>query len=964
MNVRTQSDLINTNSSKLADTVRLLFENTASEYGEEYFRQMVLQLADSLGADYAFIGELDKDEAKTINTLAFYQRGKILQNITYKLANTPCENVVDKSPCLFAHNVAEQFPQDDFLSENSIKAYLGVPLFNSGNEAIGLIVCMFKQTIQSPQFVKDVIQVFSSRISTEIERMHLEDKLRKSENRFRHIAENSAAWIWEVDQMGKYTYTSNKIHEILGYHPSELIGEKYFYDFYPQLNLEDYKKIIFSSFQDKKKVNGFENKKINKNGETVWFKTSGVPIISHSGELLGYRGTSIDISEQKRTEIQVIKQNEFLTTLINTLNYPFHIINVNDYSIAHLNSLKTIANKDTKSTCYKISHNRETPCSGNEHPCPLKTVLKTGKSLVVEHNHINENGDYYPCEVHCHPIFDKEGNVSQVIEYSIDKSENEAANRVITERVKELQCLHQLTQALEKHKSNPDANFSDVVDIIPEGFQYPKKTSCSILFYGTEYKTANFQSSNWILTSPLYNGKKLIGRIKICYNQKLDTDPFIEEEKELLETIAQQLSAFIEQQHNEKLRDVIYKISEASNTTDNLPELIDLIHKQLTHLIDTSNFYVALYNEQNDYFSVPYSIDQEVDIPSFPAGKSLTKYVIQKQSSLLVTSNILDKLESNGEVISVGKPSKVWLGVPLILKDKAIGVISVQNYQDENAYDQKDLEILEFVSHQISISVQRKMVEDDLKKALIKAQESDQLKTAFLSAISHELRTPLNAIIGFSELISNEWNKEQTIEFSKLINQSGRNLLSIVDNILSITQLEGQNIRINQTKLQVQAFCLNLLNKIRNENDQDKLQKLTINFKPSVSHQDLWILTDQDKLYQILYNLLNNAVKFTPKGEIIVAYLVENRENKSFIKFSIKDSGIGISQKNKDLIFNLFRQEDDSQSRKFGGIGIGLSIAKKYTELLHGHIEVESELGKGSEFTVWIPLEPNLIPSN
>ncbi|MGZ2372005.1 ATP-binding protein [Ancylomarina sp. YFZ004] len=964
MKKRPESELITTNSNDLADTVRIIFEKTTSEYGKEYFSQMVLQLANSLGADYTFIGELDKDKVDSIYTLAFCRKGEIIENRSFQLENTPCENVICKSHHVYTSNVARQFPQNEFLSQNSIEAYLGIPLFNSQNDTIGVVVCMFEHAAESSQFVQDVIQVFSSRISSEIERIHLEDELRRSENRFQHIADNSAAWNWEVDQHGKFTYTSNKIKEILGYHPSELVGKRYFYEFYSELNLKDYKNFVFTTFQKKESFIGFENQKLNKNGETVWFKTFGVPIIKHTGDLLGYRGTSIDISEQKKTEFQIQKQNEFLRTVLNSLNYPFYVINVKDYTISHSNYAGASLNMAQKTSCYQVSHNRDTPCCGTEYPCPLKITVKSGKSCMVEHIHTNKNGIEYPCEVHCHPIFEKEGNVSQVIVYSIDRTEREQANWTIKQRVKELQCIHQLTQVIEKDRSCSEEKRNEIIKIIPLGFQYPEHTGCSIIFYGEVFKTENNTSSPWMLENPLYNGNKLVGYIQVCFNKKSKKNPFLKEEKELLNTISQQLSAFIEQQHNEKLREVIYKISEASNTTDNLTELINLIHQQLSQLIDTSNFYVALYNEQIDHFTVPYSVDQKVDILSFPAGKSLTKYVVQKQCSLLVTSDILDKLENDGEVISVGMRSKTWLGVPLMHKEKAIGVLSVQNYHDKKAYDLKDLEILEFVSHQISISVQRKMADDDLKEALLKAQESDRLKTAFLSTISHELRTPLNAIIGFSELISNEWNKEQTVEFSKLINQSGLDLLGIVDNILNINQLEGQNIKINRTNFQVQVLCLNLLDKIRSEEDQNNHQKLILNFKPSLPSQDIRIVTDHDKLFKILYNILSNAMKFTPEGEITLGYLIENRENTPHVKFSVKDSGIGISQDNQNIIFNIFRQEDDSQSRKFGGAGIGLSVAKKFTEQLNGHIEVQSELGKGSEFTVWIPLKPDLILSN
>ena len=964
MKFRPESENINTNSSRLADIVRIVFENTATEYGHEYFRQMVLHLAKCLAADYAFIGELDKSNSNIIKTLAFIEKGKIVKNISYQLQHTPCENVVNKVPSFYPTNVANLFPKNTFLNENGIEAYLGIPLFNSKKEPIGLICCMFKDVVKYPELVEDVIQVFSSRISTEIERVNLEEKLRKSENRFRHIAKNMNAWIWEIDPHGKYVYTSQKIKDILGYHPAELVGKRYFHEFYSGTNLEDNKAYLYDLFQEKKILNGLENQKRNKNGETVWIKTYGGPMISPNGEFQGYRGTSIDITEQKNTELHIQNQNEFLRTVLNSLNYPFHIVNIKDFTISHSNDSSSHLNDTNKLTCYQVSHNREFPCCETEHSCPLQIAVKSRNSCIVEHDHTNEYSVKYPCEIHCHPIFDKEGNVSQVIKYSIDKTEREHANWTIAQRVKELQCIHQISQALEKHKNHPDNNYNNLINVIPTGFQHTEITGCSILIYGTEYKTKNFCSSLWKLESPLYNGTKLVGKVRVCFNQKTNTNPFLKEEQELLETISQQLSVFIKQQHNKKLQDVIYKISEATNTTKNLHDLIGIIHHQLKSLIDASNFYVALYDEKNKRFTIPYSIDKKVDLFSFPAGKSLTQYVLQNKKPKLITREILDELEKSGEVVSVGQRSKVWLGVPMIIKGKAFGVLSVQSYHDEIMYDHKDLEILEFISNQISISVQRKMAEDDLKSALLKAQESDQLKTTFLSVISHELRTPLNAIIGFSELITTESNNKETRNFASLINQSGYDLLGIIDNILNITQLEDNSIKINKNKFQVKDLCTSLLDKTQNEQRNAKNKQLTFNFRPSPAYLEISIETDKDKLFKILYNLLNNAVKFTQEGEIELSYLVENKEDIPHVKFTVKDSGIGISPDKQDIIFKLFRQEDDTQSRKFEGTGIGLSVAKKFTELLNGYIEVQSELGKGSKFSVWIPIEPCYSTSN
>ena len=163
-----------------------------------------------------------------------------------------------------------------------------------------------------------------------------------------------------------------------------------------------------------------------------------------------------------------------------------------------------------------------------------------------------------------------------------------------------------------------------------------------------------------------------------------------------------------ERKLSEQIQKVLYNISNAVVTTDNLEKLIKRIREELSIIIDTTNFYIALYDNKTDTISLPFFKDEKDAVPSFPAGKTLTYYVIRTEKSLLATKEELTILEKNGDIESFGSDSKVWLGVPFKIEGKVSGVLAVQSYTDENAYSKSDKEILEFVSRQISISIERK----------------------------------------------------------------------------------------------------------------------------------------------------------------------------------------------------------------------------------------------------------------
>ena len=459
------------------------------------------------------------------------------------------------------------------------------------------------------------------------------------------------------------------------------------------------------------------------------------------------------------------------------------------------------------------------------------------------------------------------------------------------------------------------------------------------------------------------NGKKVWVEVREA--------PLIENGKTI--SIIGALTDITERKNKEQVQKVIYNISKAVSTTDNLDELIRLIQKQLGTLIDTTNFYIALYNEKTDTLSLPFMSDEKDEFESFPAGKTLTYYVIKTKKSFLATKKEYKILEQTGEIDSYGTDSEIWLGVPLKIEGVVTGVLAVQSYTDENAYNESDVEMLEFVSDQTSILIDRKKTMEGLKAALEKAKESDRLKSAFLSTMSHELRTPLNAIIGFSEIIDEDSQVDEILDFCKTINNSGTHLLGLVEDIFDISLLESGEVKIQKREFMINEFLEHIQNTIETKQKKEDKQDIEIRFK--YLNKDLQIYSDKSKLKQILINLLKNALKFTTKGYIEFGYSKEVINNEPIIKFYVKDTGIGINKDKQDIIFDIFRQGDDSQTRKYEGAGIGLSVAYQLTELLGGKMWVESDPdtpdihedqdqdreGKGTTFHFTLPYTKNIV---
>ena len=257
--------------------------------------------------------------------------------------------------------------------------------------------------------------------------------------------------------------------------------------------------------------------------------------------------------------------------------------------------------------------------------------------------------------------------------------------------------------------------------------------------------------------------------------------------------------------------------------------------------------------------------------------------------------------------------------------------------------------ITNYIAIKEDISV-RKQMEVELINAKEKAEESDRLKSAFLANMSHEIRTPLNSIIGFSKLLEDSaFEPHQKAEFVKTIVDNGNNLLVIISDIMDFSMLEARQMKIRKEIISTKM----LLNELLNDFGKKACQMgIELRLDNSSDSPDVIIENDSYRIKQIFSNLIGNALKFTHDGYIEIGYKIEEK----WIEFHVKDTGIGIAPEYHQAIFERFRQVDATNTRKYGGNGLGLALSKNLVELLGGNIWVESEQDKFSKFFFTIPI--------
>jgi signal transduction histidine kinase len=256
-------------------------------------------------------------------------------------------------------------------------------------------------------------------------------------------------------------------------------------------------------------------------------------------------------------------------------------------------------------------------------------------------------------------------------------------------------------------------------------------------------------------------------------------------------------------------------------------------------------------------------------------------------------------------------------------------------------------------NEQLSDELER--VKEELHLIRLKAGESDRLKSAFLCNMSHELRTPLHAIMGFAGLIANpSMPEDDKITYANIINRNVDSLLEIINDIFDISQFESGATGNENETVNVNDLLSSIQTWINLEKFNVGKEDIVVRLNKANKDTDFCIQTDGYKLKRALSHLASNALKYSNEGFIEIGYRFS--ENK-VIDFYVKDDGIGFSKDKLEIIFSQFRQVDETETRQYGGLGLGLTVAQKFVTFLNGKLWAESEPGQGSTFWISIPLK-------
>ncbi len=343
---------------------------------------------------------------------------------------------------------------------------------------------------------------------------------------------------------------------------------------------------------------------------------------------------------------------------------------------------------------------------------------------------------------------------------------------------------------------------------------------------------------------------------------------------------------------------------------------------------------------------------------------------------LYINNDFIIKWINRSEELRGAKDYKSAIGMKchkaLFNYDEPCPFCNISNHTEYSEYYLKDedryigMKILPVFSADGKIKGHLKSIEDITEKKLTekalidakkKAEESDKLKSAFLANMSHEIRTPMNAIIGFSELLNDsEITETEKTEYIKIIQSNGHQLLKLISDLLVFSQIESGQLKIRTKEIVLTEILKEVHQQFIEEKKRLNKDNVEISLKINEIPDDLTIKTDPVRIKQILFNLMTNALKFTSEGSVTIG--VEQDDH--WLSIFISDTGCGIHPDKLKKIFKRFAQADDSTSRKFEGVGLGLSISKELVTLLGGKINVISKIDKGSTFRITLPKKPDI----
>jgi signal transduction histidine kinase len=450
--------------------------------------------------------------------------------------------------------------------------------------------------------------------------------------------------------------------------------------------------------------------------------------------------------------------------------------------------------------------------------------------------------------------------------------------------------------------------------------------------------------------------------IGVMAMNRLVVRPFTDQEIDLVTTFADQAVIAIE--NTRLLNELRESLQQQTATADvlkvisrsafDLKSVLQTLVESAARLCDANNAGIArqkggVFFHEETYGHSPEFTKLVRDLPVEPGRGTATGRALL-EGKVIHIPDVHTDTEYKWEAAQRLGGYRTVLGVPMLREGAAIGVITLSR-AEVRPFSDKEVELVSTFADQAAIAIENVRLFDEIQEKSRQLAEASQHKSQFLANMSHELRTPLNAIIGVSEMLREdaEAAKQDTEPLDRVLG-AGRHLLALINDILDLSKIEAGRMELNLETFPLAPLIADVVKTIeplaaKNTN------RVAVNCDGTIGT----LHADPMRLRQALLNLMSNANKFTERGTISIDAEQRQEDGRGYVTIAVADNGIGMAPEQMSKLFQEFSQADASTTRKYGGTGLGLAISKRFCQMMGGDITVESEVGRGSAFTIRLP---------
>ena len=808
----------------------------------------------------------------------------------------------------------------------NIRFYAGAPLINPEGYKLGTlcVVDTVPKVLNEKQ--KDTLRILASFIMNHFELRKKSQQLKESEEKYYQIVNDIADIIYTSDVQGNFTYVNQNSERILGYKPEELIGKNF-----KDLIQPEYKTQIshfyFQQFRSKQKESTLEFPVIMRNGNIKWVEQK-VMLHLEEDRVKGFHSVVRDIDPRwhaEQTLKKARKETEATRNMLQSiLDNVSTIIFIKDRQHRYLlvnKEFEKINQISLKEIYMKTDYDFRPEALADEMAATDNRVFQEGQSFTFEQL-VTSSGKKITLLATKAPLYDDHGNLYGLCCIATDITSQKEIQSLLEERDERFTKLFNSSPVAMSLASIDPNTIVEINHSFEEltGFKQEEilgKNSAEIGIMSEEERVKLYE----VFTQQgfLKNHEVALTTKKRSVKHVLMSTTAID-----IENKSFVLAVYVDISTRKKFEQELLKTKNLLTEAMTIGNLGSFENNPIDQRIIWSREIFTMLEMPYSEHLLDYNTFIKAVHPDDLAAVSerIEEMKTTKKSVLLVNRFI------------TAKGNIRWIEtrfVPQLDKDSNISLFR-GTMQD---------------------ITERKLLEEELREAKEAAEKSVIAKEHFLSNMSHEIRTPMNAVLGFTDLlIDTPLNAEQK-DFVGAIQTSGKNLMSIINDILDYSKIEAGMMAMEQAPLSVRSI-FNSLSVMFSQKKSDLKINLTFNADSAIPEN---LTGDPTRLTQVIINLVSNALKFTEKGSVSVeALLSEKIDGIVVVKFSVSDTGIGIPQDKLDTVFERFNQATNDTTRKYGGTGLGLSIVKRLVELQGGCIRLDSVLGKGSVFEFTIPL--------